>query len=148
MVLSQERGLCSAIDSQQASVNTKKMHAIYAHFYLGFTVAKVARIYRKGIGTISRWINRYRETGNVSRCCSKSSHARFQPEQRQWILDYVLRNPLSFLDETRRAFILEWRIRISISSIWRIMSELKLTYKVRVLSESDDIMNLSNEALL
>lgn len=130
MVVSQEGGICSAIDSMHASVNTK-MHAIYAHFFLGFTVAKIAHIYRKGASTISRWINRYKETGSVSRNTSLSCNTRFLPEYRQWILDYVLKHPLSFLDETRRAFILEWRVRISISSIWRIMSELKLTYKVR-----------------
>ena len=45
-----------------------------------------------------------------------------------WI---YLENPLSFLDETRHAFILEWRVNISIPSVWRIMAEYKLTYKVR-----------------
>ena len=122
-------GLCAAIDGQHASSNTK-LHAIYAYFFLGFTVAKIATIYRKGTGTISRWISRYQETGVVSRS-SQRSNPKFSPLQRKWIFEFILKNPLSFLDETRHAFILEWRVNISIPSVWRIMAEYKLTYKVR-----------------
>eukprot|EP00474_Spongospora_subterranea_P002758 CRZ03216.1 hypothetical protein [Spongospora subterranea] len=130
MVGARQGGLCAAIDGQHASSNTK-MHAIYAYFFLGLTVAKIATIFRKGNGSISRWINRYQETGEVYRRSSQRSNPKFSPQQRKWIFEFILKHPLSFLDETRHAFILEWGVNISVPSVWRIMSENKLTYKVR-----------------
>ena len=47
-------GLLATLDGQQASVNTK-LHAVYAYF-LGFTIARIATVYRKGTSTVSRWI--------------------------------------------------------------------------------------------
>lgn len=122
-------GLLASLDGQQASVNTKE-HAVYAYFFLGFKLARIATIYRKGESTISRWIERYRRTGSVSRLSSTQSNAKFTKEQRQWILEYIMNHPLSFLDETRRAFILQWNMSISISSVWRLMREANLSYKV------------------
>ena len=75
MVVTRPGGLCAAIDGQHASTNTE-MHAVYAYFFLGFTVEKIATIYRKGKGTISRWINRYQATGDLSRCSSQRTEAK------------------------------------------------------------------------
>jgi transposase len=79
MAVERQRGLCAEIDGQQASVNVK-MHEIYAYFFLGMTVAKISTLYRKGKGTISRWISRYKETGDVSHRSSKGSNTTFSPD--------------------------------------------------------------------
>ena len=62
---------------------------------------------------------------------AKDAINKFIEEQRRWIFRYVLYNPLSFSDETRRAFILHWNMTISVSSVWRLMKESNLSYKVR-----------------
>ena len=124
-------GLLASLDGQQASINTKE-HAVYAYFFLGFKLARIATIYRKGESTISRWIDRYRQTGDVSRLSFTKSNAKFSKEQRQWIFEYIMKNPLSFLDETRRAFMLQWNMSISKSSVWRLMRESNLSYKVSI----------------
>jgi transposase len=79
MVERRASGLLASIDSQQASINTKE-HAVYAYFFLGFKIPRIATIYRKGQSTIFRWIERYKETGDVSRLSSKGSHAKFSQE--------------------------------------------------------------------
>ena len=122
-------GLLVTLDGQHASVNTKE-HAVYAYFFLGFNIARIATIYRKGQATISRWIDRYKKTGDLTRRSSKGNSSKFSQEQRAWILQYILKHPLSFLDETRQAFMLYWDLSIRISSVWRLMRESNLSYKV------------------
>ena len=122
-------GLLARLDGEQASVNTKE-HAVYAYFFLGFTLARIAKVYRKGKATISRWVDRFEKTGSLSRRKSVGSNAKFTQEQRQWVLQYIMNHPLSFLDETRQAFMMYWNIGISISSVGRLLREANLTYKV------------------
>src|SRR5690349_993559 len=78
-------GLLASIDGKHASVNTKE-HAVYAYFFLGFSIARIATIYRKGNGTMGRWIERYSKSRNLSRLSSNGSNAKFSQEQRRWIL--------------------------------------------------------------
>ena len=120
----------ATLDGQQASVNKYKLHAVYAYFFLGFTIARIATVYRKGTSTVSRWIERYKTEGDLSRRVSSSSNIKFSREQRTWIVQYIMDHPLSFLDETRRAFMLYWNLTISTSSVWRLMRESNLSYKV------------------
>jgi transposase len=122
-------GLLAALDGRQASVNTKE-HAVYAYFFLGFPIARIATIYRKGQSTISRWIERYKQSADLSRRPTGSNNNKFSQEHRAWILRYIMKHPLSFLDETKRAFILYWGVNISVSSVWRLMRECNLTHKV------------------
>lgn len=123
------QGLLAALDAHHASENTKE-HAMYAYFFLNFTLARVAKLYRKGEATVSRWVDQYTTTGVLARRESIQERSKFPEEQRQWILRYVLDSPLSFLVEIRQAFILQWTTFISTSSVWRIMQGFKLSHKV------------------
>ena len=76
MVLARSGGLRAAIDGKHAPPNTK-LHAVYAHFFLGFTIEKINTIYRKGKGSMSRWVSRYRESGDSTRCFTDRSRRKF-----------------------------------------------------------------------
>lgn len=122
-----------AIESQHATENTK-LHALYAYYFIGLKQNQIALLYRKAPSTIGRWIERYERTGAVSRKATESQR-KYTPEHREWIRDYFLANPLSFLDEAKLAFEINWKNDISLSTIWRILREYGFTRKVRLEQE-------------
>lgn len=121
-------GICQSIDRQHAGENTR-LHALYGYYFLGFKQARIAEIFRKAPCTISRWIEQYEKTGTVCRQGTEKSR-KYGPEKRAWVRNYFLVNPLSFLDEAKVAFELEWNLDISSSTIWRILREFNFTHKV------------------
>ncbi|XXQ38526.1 Tc1-like transposase DDE domain-containing protein [Plasmodiophora brassicae] len=119
-----------AIESQHAAKNTK-LHALYAYYFIGLKQNQIALLYRKAPSTIGRWIDRYERTGAVSSKAAESQR-KYTPEHREWIRDYFLANPLSFLDEAKLAFEINWKNDISLSTIWRILREYDFTRKLIV----------------
>ncbi|KAL7751109.1 hypothetical protein RI367_003311 [Sorochytrium milnesiophthora] len=120
------------ISAQHASVNTK-LHALYGYYFLKLPVAELARIYCKAPNTIKNWVEAYETFQSVDRRCPTSQQRKFTSEKRQWLLQYFLKNPLSYLDEAKRAFEKQWAEAISIPSVWRIIHENGLHWKVRLL---------------
>jgi transposase len=123
------KGLCETIDRTHASECTR-IHALYAFYFLGMQQSKVADVYRKSAGTISKWIAQYEKTGTVSRqSLTDSRNRKYGPMQRAWLRDYFLNNPLSFLDEAKVEFETYWHRDISLTSVWRILREFNFTRK-------------------
>eukprot|EP00733_Pompholyxophrys_punicea_P001508 Pompholyxophrys_punicea_v1_NODE_778_length_1311_cov_2.330414.p2 type:complete len:113 gc:universal NODE_778_length_1311_cov_2.330414:213-551(+) len=80
-----------------------RLHAIYTVEFLGYSQKETAKIYGKSEGTISRWVNRYRLTGDVERVKSKI-RTKFSDIHRNWVITYVEKDPLAFLHEISQDF--------------------------------------------
>jgi transposase len=114
---------------QQASDNTK-YYALYNYFIRRHTKSSIALMFNKRISTITRWINRYSQTGNVARIRTMPSYRRFNHMHREWILDLYRRKPLMFLDECAYEFLKHFKISISIKSVWQILIVNGLSRKI------------------
>ncbi|KAL7746741.1 hypothetical protein RI367_007904 [Sorochytrium milnesiophthora] len=124
--------ILQAVSAQHASVNTK-LHALYGYYFLNLLVAELARVYCKAPDTIKNSIEAYETFQSVDRRFPTSQQRKFTSEQRQWLLQYYLQNSLSYLDEVKRAFEKQGAEAISILSVWRIIHEHGLHWKVRLL---------------
>ncbi|KAH9095024.1 hypothetical protein LEN26_017977 [Aphanomyces euteiches] len=117
-----------AVSGSHASRNTI-MHALYGYYYLGLSKDRLAIIYNKHRNTVDNWIRRFEVDENYKRRESKSTGL-FTVEQRQWVINYYMEKPLSFLDEVKTDFQVHFNRFISITTIWRIVHESRLTWKV------------------
>ncbi|KAH9137233.1 hypothetical protein LEN26_005835 [Aphanomyces euteiches] len=104
-------------------------HALFGYFYLGMTKKQLAHIYCKHVNTISNWIARYEDDKEYMRKSNKKKGF-FTAEQKKWMIEYYQSHPLSFLDESKKAFYDKFRRFISISTIWRWVQEHGMTWKV------------------
>eukprot|EP00734_Pompholyxophrys_sp_LG126_P000540 Pompholyxophrys_sp_v1_NODE_269_length_924_cov_2.120829.p1 type:complete len:125 gc:universal NODE_269_length_924_cov_2.120829:759-385(-) len=100
-----------------------KFHAVYSVQFLGLSQKEVSFVYCKSEATISRWVNRYRETGSVGRVSSTKRFLKLTEEHRKWVVNYVHKNPLSYLSEIRKDFQQNFHLDISSSSIFRILDD-------------------------
>lgn len=115
---------------------TSKKHAssdvvyycLYGYFFLGERKSNLAKIYNKNKSTISRWIKQYLEDGFYSRSESQKL-AKFNDEQRNWLLNLYNKNPMLYLHEAKHFFIRKFQIPISASSICRILHHAGYTWK-------------------
>ncbi|RHY25912.1 hypothetical protein DYB32_008011 [Aphanomyces invadans] len=105
------------------------MHCLYGYFFLGITKTRLATIYRKDEKTIANWIQRYNDTGTYSRKKTVSTK-RYSQRERDWLIDYYERQPLSFLDEAKSAFVKKFQHCISTSTVWMIIHDHGMTWKV------------------
>ncbi|GMF51562.1 unnamed protein product [Phytophthora fragariaefolia] len=117
-----------AVTRQHAHPNTV-FHCLYGYYHLGHSKQDLARFYNKTPKTIGNWIHRYEETGTYERALTKSDR-KFTAEQRQWLHDFYESRPLSYLDEAQEELKKVYRLNISKSSVWRIIHEFGLTWKV------------------
>ena len=131
--MSEQTNTCSSIktliSATHASPNTR-LHALYVHFFLGFSQKEVARIFHKSTSTICEWVKQYHKDGMVTRALSTRCAFKFAPSMRQWIVEFYFKNPLAFLDEAQCAIILEFHLNISIASVWSIIHECGMMRKV------------------
>ena len=112
--------IVSVIDSTQASPNTK-IHCLYGYFHLGFSVELLTMIYRKSKSTIYNWIARWNELNTTERILTVSIAKKFNEEKKSFLIKLFDQNPTLFLDEARHKFICEFKMNISISSVWTII---------------------------
>eukprot|EP00644_Phytophthora_capsici_P012448 jgi/Phyca11/121923/e_gw1.46.357.1 len=117
-----------AATKQHAHPNTV-FHCLYGFYYLGYSRQDLARVYNKNIKTIGNWIKVYQSTGTFERAKS-TTDKKFTKDHRQWICDFYSEKPLAYLDEAQHAFQHAHHISISKSSVWRIIHDCGLTYKV------------------
>lgn len=136
------------VNSEQASENTK-LHALYAYYYVGLRKNVIAEYFGKSPSTISNWISRYDETGNVNRAPRVNIFIKYHKLERDWINKYIQSSPLSYLNEIRTAFISEFLRDISLTSIFLILKSFGLTRKVierrAIQIREADIIRFANE---
>ncbi|KAE9005074.1 hypothetical protein PR001_g17544 [Phytophthora rubi] len=113
---------------QHAHPNTV-YHCLYAYYQLGYSKQHLAHIFNKSERTLSNWIKTYEETGAFQRAKSASERT-FTAEQRAWLLHYYEEHLLAYLDEVQDAFTKVHRITMSKTSVWRIIHEGGLSWKV------------------
>ena len=119
-----------AVFQERASSNTK-YHCLYGYFFLGLSKAKLSTLYSKSPKTIASWIARYEQEGSVENPLPIAQIQRkFTSVMRQWLLNLYEREPVLYLDEARARFIKRFSISISASTIWTILSQSGLTWKV------------------
>jgi transposase len=115
---------------KERSTLSVRIHAVYACEKLNFPQYFVAHVFGKSPGTISRWVSEFRETGTLHDGHQSLRFRRLTPEHHDWIVNYVQQHPLSLLDEIRAAFEAFFKFAISVSSIWRVLSDANITKKV------------------
>eukprot|EP00734_Pompholyxophrys_sp_LG126_P000415 Pompholyxophrys_sp_v1_NODE_166_length_1404_cov_1.601927.p1 type:complete len:352 gc:universal NODE_166_length_1404_cov_1.601927:1110-55(-) len=123
-----ENPLFYAVFQQQATESVR-IHAIYTAEVLGIPQKNVAKYYGKNPATISRWVNRFRETGYVHRVTSQRMK-KFDSFHRQWIVQFILANPLSYLREICMAFFENFKKVISAACMFKILEESSFTKQV------------------
>ena len=102
---------------------------MYGYFYIGITQAELAEIYGKSASTISRWVNRYANDGELKRKESVRV-ARFNSVQVEWVVQYFRNSPTAYLRECRSSFIKVFNMKIGISTIFSILQRSNFTRKV------------------
>ncbi|OWZ11046.1 hypothetical protein PHMEG_00015987, partial [Phytophthora megakarya] len=95
----------AAAMKQHAHPNTV-FHCLYGYYNLGYSRKELARVYNKTERTISNWV------------------------RIQWLYQYYQEKPLSYLDEAQTVFTQAHRVAISKTSVWRIIHDFGLTWKV------------------
>ena len=86
-----------------------KMHAVYARLFIGLSLKDVAKFFGKSESTISKWVSKYQKDGldglvRKSSEASVQAHCLILEHHLQWIKEFVLANPLSYLSEIQGAF--------------------------------------------
>lgn len=123
-------GLIHSKVSKHASDDVK-YHCLYGYFFLGVSKAKLAKIYAKDICTISNWLQKFEETGNVSRRRNvKELYRKFDEQKRSWLINLYKEKPILYQREAVHLFQEKFGMSIGVSSISIILHEAKLTWKV------------------
>jgi transposase len=117
-----------AVTRQHAHPNTV-FHCLYGYYNLVLSKRELANIYNKCERTIGNWVDVYERTGTFERA-SGNTERKFTAEQKQWLFDYYQTNALAYLDEAQDAFRRAHRVYISKTSVWRIIHDFGLTWKV------------------
>eukprot|EP00734_Pompholyxophrys_sp_LG126_P000219 Pompholyxophrys_sp_v1_NODE_54_length_2873_cov_21.439120.p1 type:complete len:355 gc:universal NODE_54_length_2873_cov_21.439120:1740-2804(+) len=116
---------------KQQATESVKLHAIYAVIYLGMQQLEVSRIFCKSASTICDWVARYNECDNVARISSSAKHWRkFSDPHKTWIMNFINRDPLSFVREIQKSFYDCFCFCISSRSILRILEENNYSKKI------------------
>ncbi|KAG6622590.1 uncharacterized protein IUM83_05315 [Phytophthora cinnamomi] len=102
---------------------------MYDYYNLGYSRPDLFRIYDKTERTIGNWIKVYEDTGTFQRA-KRPSDKKFTASQRQWLCDYYQKKPLSYLNEAQATFIETHHVAISKTSVWRIIHDFGLTWKI------------------
>jgi transposase len=108
-----------------------KYRAVYAHFYTPFEDESIAIMLGVTVHTVKNWVRLYKETLALSRKEIDSDALRkFKESHRVWIYYLVNRKPLLFAHEIHRKFHQHFFMKISCSSICRILHEGNYSKKV------------------
>eukprot|EP00733_Pompholyxophrys_punicea_P001423 Pompholyxophrys_punicea_v1_NODE_708_length_1416_cov_25.707568.p1 type:complete len:373 gc:universal NODE_708_length_1416_cov_25.707568:254-1372(+) len=128
----EQQNIFQLIFDQHATFEVR-VHAVYAVLVLGMTRKEVAYIFGKGANTIGHWVARYQETGTIERRDSKTREERYRrllQMHRNWIVEFIRKDPLCYLHEICAAFKGNFGIGISDSSVYSILTEAGYTKKV------------------
>eukprot|EP00734_Pompholyxophrys_sp_LG126_P000466 Pompholyxophrys_sp_v1_NODE_203_length_1199_cov_3.503497.p1 type:complete len:199 gc:universal NODE_203_length_1199_cov_3.503497:133-729(+) len=108
-----------------------RVHAVYGVKILKKTVEEISYIYGKHERTIFRWCERFEKTGGVQKRkrATDTPSRKLKPEHCEWIINFIKKEPLSYLHEISSAFRSEFSLDISSSSVFRIIEENGFTNK-------------------
>ena len=81
-----------------------KYHALYAVYFLGIDVKDVAIYFAKSEATIRNWIDRFEKHGHLEKKKRIRVVRKVTDKQRDWILDFYKKRPVSFLKETKEEY--------------------------------------------
>lgn len=120
--------IITEVKHKQASPNTV-YHCLYAFYWQGQTISQLAKLYGKSISTISNWINKYENQGEVIRQKSLSVvYKKFAAEKRAWLLDLFEKKPILNRKEAQRLFFHKFKQTISVTAIHTILHESGLSW--------------------
>lgn len=114
--------------SKQHASSDVVYYCLYGYFFLGQRKSQLAKTFNKNKSTITRWIQKYLQNGFYSRSESRKL-AKFDENQKNWIIELYNRNPVTYLHEAKCLFIRKFQTDISASSICRILHCAGYTWK-------------------
>ena len=121
------------IVKSHASIQVK-YYALYAIYFLGIDIQDVAFFFGKTEATIRNWVKRFEKHGHLEKKKRVRVIHKVTDEQRNWILAYYRKRPISFLSETKEAYAQKWGETVSESTVWRVLHPAGLSCKVRQLA--------------
>lgn len=113
---------------KQAHDNTK-YHCLYGFYFLNFSKQYLAKIYKKDVSTISRWIIKFEKDGGIKRKVREQVFSKFDEVQRDWLLNLYKIKPILQLQEARQEFFKKFSVTISPSTISLILRDAGFTWK-------------------
>ncbi|KAH9137851.1 hypothetical protein AeRB84_017637, partial [Aphanomyces euteiches] len=118
----------AAATRQHAHPNTV-YNCLYGYYHLGYSKQILAHVYNKTERTIANWIRSYEQDREYRRH-SRRQGRKFTTAQRTWLFHFYQDHPLAYLDEAQDAFQQKHGIAIPKTSVWQIVHDLGLTWKV------------------
>ena len=96
----------------------------------GMSRRAAARLFRVGISSVIRWVDRHRRTGSVSpgRMGGDRGGARIVGADRDWLLSRIAAKPDLTLQEMRRE-LAERGLQVGYGTVWRFCDREKLSFK-------------------
>ena len=119
----------SAVEDKHAT-HEVIMHALYGFYFNRKACRYIARMMGKSHTTVSRWVKRWESDRISGRIQTDPQYRKFNSEHREWIKTNYEDFPLSFIDEACIAFEEQFKMTISSSHLWCILSEAGFTRKV------------------
>eukprot|EP00732_Lithocolla_globosa_P004676 Lithocolla_globosa_v1_NODE_4434_length_1435_cov_23.335507.p1 type:complete len:355 gc:universal NODE_4434_length_1435_cov_23.335507:152-1216(+) len=117
-----------AVFCRQATEEVK-LHAMYGIQHLNKEGKEIAHIYGKSESAISKWKTQLNECESLARKTPERA-SKLKAHHRQWIIDYVTKDPLQFIHELCDSFYRLFRIDVSCSTVAMILHEAGFTKQV------------------
>ncbi len=92
------------------------------YYKSGHTLKETSEVFGAGINTISQWVKKYEETGDLSNKEVNRGFRKIDPEK---LILFLEENPDAFLKEIAKEF------ECSIEAVRKVMKKLKITRKKR-----------------
>lgn len=121
--------ILQVVEGHHAS-NDVRAYCLYMHYFQRLPVTKLAVLFNKSARTIQLWIEQCNKTGDFHRKEREKTYRNFGEDKRKWIVDLYLKEPTTYIHEAKDQFRNRYQVYISLSSIWVILKEAGLTYKV------------------
>lgn len=97
----------------------------------GRSCHQVAKLFRVGVSSVIRWVDRERRTGSVSpKPMGGARGYRIEGEHRAWLLERMVAKPDLTLEELRRE-LAERGLTVGYGTVWRFCEREQLTLKKR-----------------
>lgn len=97
----------------------------------GQSCHEVAKLFRVGVSSVIRWVDRQRRTGSFSpKPMGGNRGYRIEGDHRAWLLDRIVAKPDLTLEELRRE-LAERGLAVGYGTVWRFCEREQLTLKKR-----------------
>lgn len=95
----------------------------------GMSRHKAAKVFRIGVSSVIRWVQRQRETGGISpKPVGGNRGSRIEGADREWLLARIAAVPDLTLEELRQE-LAEHGLVVGYGTVWRFCDREKLTFK-------------------